>query len=456
MSEITDSFKETEIGMLPAEFNAETQRRRDAEKENSSAPPRLGDSAFNETEIGLLPVEWEVVNLGKVAHINLGQSPPSSTYNTVGEGLPFLQGKTTFGRVFPTPERWCSAPKRIAEPGSVLISVRAPVGDVNIAQDKYCIGRGLTALNGETSLDNWFLFYLLIFSKPRLESKSTGSTFKSINKGILKSFPIPLPPLPEQRRIAGALRTIQEAIAAQEDVIAAARELKRSLMERLFTYGPGAEPAPTKETEIGEIPEHWEVTQLGEITKKPQYGYTQSASEESIGPKFLRITDITESGVNWATVPYCECGDDDLEKYRLAEGDILFARTGATTGKSHLIDSAPADAVFASYLIRVRAMEEINSAYLHAFFGTKAYWRQIGQSRTGSAQAGVNASRLSNLTLPSAPQREQQQIASTISVIDTKIAAEEQRKAALEEVFRSALEQLMTGQIRLNAEAQRR
>ncbi len=154
------------------EANAEAQRRRDAVGDP--------DSRWQETEIGLLPAEWKVIELGKVVDINLGQSPPSSTYNIVGDGLPFLQGKTTFGRVFPTPERWCSEPKRIAQPGSVLISVRAPVGDVNIARNEYCIGRGLTALNGNAVLDNWFLFYLLFHSKSRLESKSTGSTFKSI------------------------------------------------------------------------------------------------------------------------------------------------------------------------------------------------------------------------------------------------------------------------------------
>jgi type I restriction enzyme S subunit len=134
----------------------------------------------------------------------------------------------------------------------------------------------------------------------------------------------------------------------------------------------------------------------------------------------------------------------------LTDGDILFARTGATTGKSHLIDEVPVDAVFASYLIRVRALKGVNPAYLYAFFSTKAYWKQIGQSKTGSAQAGVNASRLSNLTVPLASQQEQEKIASILSTADAKIAAEKQCKAALEELFRSALKQLMTGQIRIS------
>jgi type I restriction enzyme S subunit len=217
---------------------------------------------FKQTEIGPIPVDWEVVRLGEVASLTMGQSPPSSTYNTDGDGLPFLQGKAEFGETYPTPIKWCSQPKKVAGRGSVLISVRAPVGDVNVARDDYCIGRGLAAINGGQSLDNWFLFYLLILEKRRLEDKGTGSTFKSINKGVLQSFSVPLPSLPEQRRIAHVLSTIQRAIAGQDDLIAAAREVKRSLMQRLFTYGSSPEPASTKETEIGEVPGHWEIVHM--------------------------------------------------------------------------------------------------------------------------------------------------------------------------------------------------
>ncbi len=107
---------------------------------------------------------------------------------------------------------------------------------------------------GTNISDAHYLFFQLLYSQRRLEDKGTGSTFKAINKGTLTAFPIPLPPLPEQRRIAAVLNAIQDAIAAQDDVIAATKEFKRSLMHRLFTYGPGREPAETQETVFGEIP----------------------------------------------------------------------------------------------------------------------------------------------------------------------------------------------------------
>jgi len=404
---------------------------------------------FKETEIGPIPVDWEVVRLGDVASLTMGQSPPSSTYNTDGEGFPFLQGKAEFGETYPTPVKWCSQPKKIGDRGSVLISVRAPVGDVNVARDNYCIGRGLAAINGSESLDNWFLFYLLIFAKRRLEDRGTGSTFKSINKGVLQNFSLSLPPLPEQRRIAHVLSTIQRAIAAQGDLIAAAREVKRSLMQRLFTYGPGPEPAPTKETEIGEIPEHWEVVRLGEVAEKPQYGYTASASDHPVGPKFLRITDIQDSGVFWPSVPYCEIDERGLLKYSLEAGDLLFARIGATTGKTYLVTECP-ESVFASYLMRVRVQpQKILPEYAHYFTNTEAYWRQINASKGGRLKQGINIPVLTSLLLSLSPLSEQREIIHILSAIDRKIETEEQHKAALQALFQSMLHQLMTGQVRV-------
>ena len=179
------------------------------------------------------------LKLAAVADVILGQSPPSSTYNDEGQGLPFFQGKAEFGSRYPTVVKWCDTPERISEQGDILISVRAPVGDVNIAPYQCCIGRGLAAIRSNPNSHSLFIYYLLAYAKERLEREGTGSTFKSINKSILTNFPIPLPPLPEQRRIAAVLNAIQDEIAAQDDLINALREFKRSAMARLFTYGAG-------------------------------------------------------------------------------------------------------------------------------------------------------------------------------------------------------------------------
>src|SRR5262249_2162722 len=141
----------------------------------------------------------------------------------------------------------------------------------------------------------------------------------------------------------------------------------------------------------------WPEVKLEELATSVDYGLTASAIAEDYGPKFLRITDIQDGFVNWETVPYCRCDENDSKRFGLASGDIVFARTGATTGKSYLIRECPDNSVFASYLIRVRPKPSIDSGYLFHFFQTQEYWRQVAKYSTGTAQAGVNASKLKDL-----------------------------------------------------------
>src|SRR3989337_815218 len=113
-----------------------------------------------------LPKGWVWTRLGEVSEIILGQSPPSSTYNKNGNGLPFYQGKLEFGNIYPTPQKWCTAPKKIAEKEDVLISVRAPVGPTNISPERCCIGRGLAAIRGLGGIETLFILYLMRAFEP--------------------------------------------------------------------------------------------------------------------------------------------------------------------------------------------------------------------------------------------------------------------------------------------------
>lgn len=153
----------------------------------------------------------------------------------------------------------------------------------------------------------------------------------------------------------------------------------------------------------------WQTKQLSAIAAI-NYGYTESATNEPVGPRFLRITDIQDGRVDWEAVPYCRIGGSDLFKYRLAGGDIVFARTGATTGKSFLIHDPP-EAVFASYLIRLRLVEDLLlPKFVWLFFQSDAYWRSIDEGSSGSAQGGFNATKLGALTIPTPPLSEQRRI----------------------------------------------
>ncbi|MFZ1011292.1 MAG: restriction endonuclease subunit S [Candidatus Sulfotelmatobacter sp.] len=167
---------------------------------------------------------------------------------------------------------------------------------------------------------------------------------------------------------------------------------------------------------------------LSEIATSVDYGVTASATEQPLGPKFLRITDIQNGSVDWDRVPWCECDDGTAAGGRLKQGDIVFARTGATTGKSFLIRDCPSNAVFASYLIRVRLGDRADSRYVSHYFHTPDYWAQISASARGVAQPGVNASTLKALKIPLPPIAEQRRIA---EVLDRAEALWAKRRATL-------------------------
>ncbi len=187
---------------------------------------------LKETEIGKMPKEWQIKKLGDIANLVMGQSPAGDTYNKEGKGIPFLQGKAEFGATSPTHIKYTSKPSKIAKKGSILLSVRAPVGAINIANIDYCIGRGLASLSMENNL---FLFYLLDYFKPSIEKEGTGSTFKAISKPNLKNIRVFLPSSMEQEQISLILSSIDEKIESEENKKEAIEQLFMSLLHNLMT-----------------------------------------------------------------------------------------------------------------------------------------------------------------------------------------------------------------------------
>jgi type I restriction enzyme S subunit len=175
---------------------------------------------------------------------------------------------------------------------------------------------------------------------------------------------------------------------------------------------------------------NWTIKTLDELAERIDYGHTASADRAEVGPKFLRITDIQNGHVDWNTVPHCPATPDELDKYRLRDGDIVFARTGNTTGKSFHLKEPPQDAVFASYLIRVRPSRSVDSRFLAHFFDTPNYWNQIEKNAQGAGQPGVNATRLKTLEIPLPPLPEQKRIA---DILDKADAIRRKRQEAIKE-----------------------
>ena len=181
----------------------------------------------------------------------------------------------------------------------------------------------------------------------------------------------------------------------------------------------------------------WEETTLADVSADVAYGYTESASDEKVGPRFLRITDIQNGVVDWHTVPYCPISESDHRKYRLHSGDIVVARTGNSTGENYLYRGAE-DAVYASYLIRFRVNQRTTDpAFVWYHMRTQRWQDFINSSKTGSAQAGANAKVLGLFPLTLPPLAEQKAIAAVLGALDDKIELNRRMNATLEAIARA-------------------
>ncbi len=181
----------------------------------------------------------------------------------------------------------------------------------------------------------------------------------------------------------------------------------------------------------------WEETTLADVSSEVSYGYTESASDKKVGPRFLRITDIQNGVVNWSNVPYCPISKADHGKYRLQSGDIVVARTGNSTGENFLYQGIE-DAVFASYLIRFRINpEEADPTFIWYNLRSKRWWNFINSSKTGSAQPCANAKVLGQFSVSLPSLTEQKSIAQILASLDDKIELNRRMNETLEALVQS-------------------
>jgi len=210
-----------------------------------------------------IPEGWEESPLEEIAHINMGQSPDSKECNENFIGLPFLQGNADFGSKYPVAISFCESPKKKANVGDILISVRAPVGDMNLADREYCIGRGLAAIRPKKKIELNFLFYSLLIERIQLYRLMQGTTFEAVNRQDLARTEIKYPCSPEeQQKIASILMTIDNNIESTKALIEKHRKMMQGLMQDLFS--PNA------------IPKDWICLRLRDACKNAINGGTPS------------------------------------------------------------------------------------------------------------------------------------------------------------------------------------
>lgn len=254
------------------------------------------------------PKNWQKVKLGEVAVVNMGQSPSSAFYNVQGEGLPFYQGVTDFGEKYPTPTMYCSQPAKTAELGTALFSVRAPVGDVNIANEEACIGRGVASISMING-NNDFLYFLLKNQEGYFKAISGGTTYESINKDQIEDVEVVVPTDPkDQKKVASILSAFDEKIEVNNKIAKTLEEMAQALFREWFSKIEG------KEYSLLDVADFINGGAFGRIINKNKKGLPLiKIAELNRG-----LTDNTE----WVDKKVAD-------KYYIKDGDLLFSWSGS-------------------------------------------------------------------------------------------------------------------------------
>ncbi len=341
--------------------------------------------------IGVIPASWEVKPLKSISSILMGQSPSSSEVNET-DSLPFLQGNAEFGPYSPTPIHYCDTAVKRCKTGDVLMSVRAPVGATNVADQPYGIGRGLCAFT--PWIDPSFLRYVLQNHSSDFLYYSNGSTFDAITVESLRNFMVAVPPINIQKRIVSYLDAqcalIDSQIQSVEVSIKKLEEIKQSIIFKAVTKGfdTSVSLVDTGIPWIGFVPTDWEIDRIrSSCTLKGRIGWQGLKADEFIdeGPYVITGVDFDNGKINWST-----CNHFSKERYdedpniHVKEGDLLITKDG-TVGKVAIAIDAPDEVSLNSGVMIIRPCIELDRNYLRYVLTSQVFWNWYESNQRGNS-----------------------------------------------------------------------
>ncbi len=434
---------------------------------------------------GGLPAGWKWVKVAEIGKIETGSTPSKQDSNFYADEFPFYKPtdlEAGYNVRISRDNLSASGLKeaRFLPIDSILVTcIGATIGKTGIIRRAGACNQQINAIVPSKDYNPNFIYYQAvapIFQKS-IKDNAAATTLPILNKSKFQNLEMVHCSLSEQHAIVSKIEELfSELDKGKQQLETAKQQLKiyRQAVLKWAFEGKLSELGrvglkddritglhnqkeilqstnPKNPNSDSELPEGWRINDLKSITESIQYGFTDSSSKEPIGPKFLRITDIQDNKVDWNDVPYCSIDSELKKKYLLRGGDLVFARTGATVGKSFLIKGEIPDAVFASYLIRVRVNMEMNEKYLSYYFNSPNYWTQITEGQVGTGQPNVNGTKLGQLKIVIAPLKEQhvivQEIESRLSVCDKVEETINQSLAQAETLRQSILKKAFEGKL---------
>jgi len=375
-------------------------------------------------------------NLSEVCQVIAGQSPPSSSYNQDGIGIPFFQGKADFGEIYPTVRYWCTEPKKLSSPGDILFSVRAPVGPTNINQIEASIGRGLAAIRCGKNIDQKYLLHYLRASEEKIAALGTGSTFSAITIGTLKDIKIHLPPLSTQKKIAAILDAADAHRQKTKQLLAKYDELAQSIFLEMF-----GDPVTN--------PKGLKIVELGEVTTKITDGVHAKPDYMESGVPFISVKDITTGELIFENCKYVsqEAHRKYFKRCNPEYHDILYTKVGATYGRPAIVDVDFEFSLYVSVALIKPKKEILNSYYLKEAMANPAIKRQADKAIKGIGVPDLHLNMIKKFLVPLPSILEQEKFSKIIEIVNKQRETLKINLIESENLFNSLLQKAFKGEL---------
>lgn len=370
--------------------------------------------------------------INDIAIVTMGQSPKSEFYNSNGEGLPFLQGNRTFGRLYPTFDTYTTSPTKIAEAGDVIMSVRAPVGDLNITPVKMCLGRGVCSLRMKNG-NQQFLYYLMKAIVPQLISKESGTVFGSVNRNDICSQEVDIPEDAEhQRVIARYLSAIDEKIETNHRINDNLQQQADAIFAELFLSGVDRS-----------------VLTVADVSIKVTDGVHNTVKDDPSGEYYLLSCKNIKGGLLSIGDSERRISKETFEKLRkrtrLEKGDILLSSVG-TVGELLLLKEIPSNYEFQRSVAMIKPNPAfVSSEYLYQALRSKK--NEIIHAAHGAVQQCLFISDISDFQIPVPTKSELEKFDSLVVPMFSKIQSNESENKRLVALRDILLPKLMAGEI---------
>jgi type I restriction enzyme S subunit len=326
---------------------------------------------------------------------------------------------------------------------------RASIGFLNISNGDVVTNQGFINIECKANYHYKFFYYWILDNRKKLLSLSQGSTFLELNRKTFAKINIPFPPLPEQQKIAAILSTVDKQISTTDKIIEKSKELKKGLMQKLFSEGIGH--TEFKDTKIGRIPKDWEVVRFGELIESNCYGPRFSAKDylDTGNVKTIRGTDINKTGdILYTQVPVAQLPEKLVNTHKLKDGDLVMITT-ADCGLTGVYFDDGFPYIPSAYAVRLTLNQKALPLYFKYVFQTNLSKKQVIKYIRKGTVANLPGSDILKFTFAHPPLPEQEKIADLLLEADAKIEKEQAQKAQLEQLKKGLMQQLLTGKKRV-------